>query len=99
MKLRASIMNFEQPRLWTPIVNIPSTPLARQSKRQNVEPERLSISKLMDSRRHMWKNVLYWMLASPAWCRKLQNMNVRGSYYMPGYLKNCCVVLPPWLLP
>jgi len=80
-------MNLETALLCTPIVSIPSTPLARQSKRQKVEPERLSISKEIDSRRHMWKNVLYWMLARPGWCKKLQNIKLRGSYYMPGCLK------------
>ena len=66
------------------MVSMPITPLAKQSYRQKVEPDLLSISKEIDSKRHMWKNVLYWIWARPGWFRKLQNMKLRGSYYMPG---------------
>ena len=52
-------MNLEVALRWTPIVSMPSTPLARQSNKQKVDPERLSMSNEIDSRRHMWKNVLY----------------------------------------
>lgn len=58
---------------------MPMTPDYRESKRQNVEPERFSISKEMDSRRHMWKKVLYWIVERPGWCKKLQYMKFLGS--------------------
>ena len=61
------------------MVSMPITPDWRESKRQKVEPERFSMSKLMDSRRHMWKKVLYWIVDRPGWCKKLQYMKVLGS--------------------
>ena len=42
-----------------PIVSMPMTPELRLSYRQKVDPLRLSISNWIDSRRHMWKKVLY----------------------------------------
>ena len=72
-------MNLTVDFLCTPIVNMPITPLARQSYRQKVDPDLLSISNEIDSSLHIWKNVLYYMLASPEWFKKLQNIKPLGS--------------------
>ena len=79
MKFRASIMNLTVARRCTPIVSMPMTPLARQSYRQKVEPVLDSISNEIDSKRHIWKNVLYCIYANPEWFKKWQNMKPRGS--------------------
>jgi len=59
MKFNASIINLTVALRCTPIVSIPITPLARQSYKQKVDPDLLSISNEIDSSLHMWKNVLY----------------------------------------
>ena len=58
-------MNLIDALLLTPIVSIPITPDDRESNKQNVDPDRLSISNDIDSNRHMWKKVLYCMVARP----------------------------------
>jgi len=55
------------------------TPDCRESKRQNVDPALFSISNDIDSNRHMWKKVLYWIVERPGWWRKEQYMKFLGS--------------------
>lgn len=65
MKFKALFMNLTDAFFSTPIVSIPMTPEPRESYRQKVEPVLLSMSKEIYSRRHIWKNVLYWICAKP----------------------------------
>ena len=47
-------------------------PLCKESHRMKVAPCRFSRSNETDSTLHMWKKVLYWIVASPGWFRYLQ---------------------------
>ncbi len=51
--------------LCTPMVSMAMTPDWRQSDSTKVEPCRFSMSKEIDSKRHMWKKVLYYIAARP----------------------------------
>ena len=52
-------MKLTETFLCTPMVSMAITPDCRQSESTKVDPYRFSISKEMDSNRHMWKKVLY----------------------------------------
>ena len=58
-------MKLTETFLCTPMVSMAITPDWRQSESTKVDPYRFSISKEMDSNRHMWKKVLYWIEARP----------------------------------
>jgi hypothetical protein len=58
----------------------PTTALCKESYILKVVPCLFSISNEIYSSLHIWKNVLYYKVERPGWWRKLQNMNVLGSF-------------------